>query len=122
VDKQSIDSLLVARTKREKNRIARSSRKRFAQCGITQTRYLSKLPCTLLVRSQYRSMYFIGSRGRREEVEKSICNCRLDIRVQEILSIERHAHLSLLEIARRRKTRSAERQITFCTKERETKE
>jgi hypothetical protein len=94
VDKQSIDSLLVARTKREKNRIARSSRKQFAQCGITKKRYLSKLPCTLLVRSQYRSMYFIGLRGRREEVEKSISNWRLDIRVQEILSIggiERHA-------------------------------
>jgi hypothetical protein len=39
-------------------------------------------------------MYFIGLRGRREEVEKSISNWRLDIRVQEILSIggiERHA-------------------------------
>jgi hypothetical protein len=56
VDKQSIDSLPAARTKREKNRIARLSRKQFAQFGITETHYLLKLPCTVLVRGQYRLM------------------------------------------------------------------
>lgn len=45
-DKRSIYSSLVAKIKREENRIARLSRKQFAQCGIAKTRYLLKLPRT----------------------------------------------------------------------------